>query len=177
MTVDVDVIVAEPLERIAGLLRVGDDCFGGFDEEITERRLVGVGREPADLDPIETRRLSSQGGEESSETPLSVYGPRLLWRSPIASCNVDDCGSPAASSSVATFFYPIDRFDDLEAFFESGVGVAADFQSEDTPFSNRNICVDVSNGDGVGTVGLGEANVDNEDVGYDLFWSPTRAEE
>jgi len=35
----------------------------------------------------------------------------------------------------------------------------------------------VSNGDGVGTVGLGEANGNNEDVGYDLIWSLTRAEE
>jgi len=28
-----------------------------------------------------------------------------------------------------------------------------------------------------GTVGLGEANGNNEDVGYDLIWSLTRAEE
>ncbi len=88
---------------------------------------------------------------------------------------VEDFGRFAEDGHVELrVFYPIDRFDDLAAFFESGVIAAAGFQSEDTPFSNLNIRVDVSNGDWAGTVGVGDVNVNNEDVGYELIWSLTR---
>ncbi len=73
----------------------------------------------------------------------------------------------------ANYFYPIERYDELEAFFASGVLTAAGFTHEDTPFSNFDIRVDVSNGDWDGIVGVGSVSLNGEEAGYLVQWSLT----
>ena len=51
---------------------------------------------------------------------------------------------------------------------------AAGFQYEDTPFSNFDIRVDVSNGDWERIVAVGGVNENNGDVGYEVVWSLTQ---
>ena len=88
---------------------------------------------------------------------------------------VEDFGQFAADGHVELrSFYPIERYDELEAFFASGVIAAAGFEHQDTPFSNFAIRIDVSNGDWAGTVAVGDVNVNNQDIGYELIWSLTR---
>lgn len=73
-----------------------------------------------------------------------------------------------------TYQYPLDRFADLEAFFASGIFESAGFTYEDTPFSNFDIRIDVSNGDWVGTVAVGGVSVNGEETAHQLLWSLTR---
>jgi len=71
-------------------------------------------------------------------------------------------------------YYEIDRFDELEAFFASGIIESAGFTYEDTPFSNFSIRIDVSNDEWAGTVGVGEITIDGELFGYQLVWTLIR---
>lgn len=73
-------------------------------------------------------------------------------------------------------FYEVDRLAELEAFFASGIIESAGFEYEDTPFNNFSIRIDISAGDWVGTVGVGEIVIGDELAGYQLIWSLTRAE-
>lgn len=73
-----------------------------------------------------------------------------------------------------THLYPLERFDELEALFASGIFESAGFTYEDTPFSNFDIRIDVSNGEWEGIVAVGGISVDGEDIGHTLTWSLTR---
>lgn len=70
--------------------------------------------------------------------------------------------------------YPLDRFDELEVLFASGIFESAGFTYQDTPFSNFDIRIDLSNGDWSGTVAVGGVSVNGEETAYQLVWSLTR---
>ncbi len=84
-------------------------------------------------------------------------------------------GIPARNGYVlARWRYPESALEALTAFLESGVVQAAGFTYDEDLFNGFQSMVEVTAGDWVGSVIVGEASTDDE-VFYDLLWSLSRA--